>query len=130
MFVYRFIYFKLYKWNLKSFGNSDLPELNSLLIISLFTLANLITVTLLLDIVLPLNIFRRVASSSIISVSLVITSLLLNVFAFGRNGKIVLNRISEFESLSGKRLVRYNLFLLFYVALSILAPVALALRLY
>ncbi len=46
--LYRYIYYIIYKWNLKKFGKNDLPKYNALLGYSLLQFINLMTIIILI----------------------------------------------------------------------------------
>jgi len=46
---HKYIFFRLYSWNLKSFGKNDLPALSALLELSLLMFLNLIAADLIFE---------------------------------------------------------------------------------
>jgi hypothetical protein len=60
MMIYKFAFYKLYVWNLRAFGNKDLPELNALLMLSIFEIFNLITLVMLTDYLFKTQILKFV----------------------------------------------------------------------
>jgi hypothetical protein len=47
--VYRYIYYRIYAWNLRLWGKEDLPQYNACLGLALVSIANLFTLLIALD---------------------------------------------------------------------------------
>ncbi len=85
MKLYRYLYYRLYSWNLKTWGESDLPQFNALFGVSFMMFVNIGFIAGILD-VLGLRIFvEDTPKNEIIFTMLVI--LVANYFWLVHNGK-------------------------------------------
>lgn len=116
---YKLLFYKLYIWNLKRFGKSDFPELNSLLLVSIFTFVNLITVVLLTDIIGNTDLFSILTSNNFVVIIIAIVNLLLNHLFLTTKGKYA-NTILEIENISKDQVRRHSRFLWMYFIFSFL----------
>lgn len=96
--IYKFMYYKLYKWNCNAFGKADLPELNGLLFLSFFPGINIFTLIVALDYFLGLKLLVFINGSQIIKFSLISSILIVNFFLLMFKGKHKVI-IASFENL-------------------------------
>ena len=117
MILYRYLYYRLYTWNLKTWGIEDMPQWNALYGVSFMMFLNLGFVALLLQI-LGLDIFyNSTPKLEIIIVALLL--LLLNYYFFIRKKKYLLH-IKRFEKETSKKRKINTLLLWLYVLSSFL----------
>jgi hypothetical protein len=81
------MFYKLYKWNYNAFGKPDLPELNGLLFLSLFTLFNITTMILVIDYFFEANLLNYITKNPVLKFGLLISILLINYFLLMFKGK-------------------------------------------
>jgi hypothetical protein len=120
--MYKFFYYKLYIWNYKRFGKSDLPELNGLITLSLLNIFNFITVLLLIDYFFKINIFTIITENKvfiIVSSSLILLANYVMLVFKGKH-KIIVKQV---EGLDKSQFKRNSYFAYFYVISSILSLV-------
>jgi hypothetical protein len=55
--LFRYYYFRLYRWNLKAFGADELPVLNALLILSFFSYVHFLILILALQKFVKIPVF-------------------------------------------------------------------------
>ena len=116
---YRYLYYVLYKWNLERFGKADFPQLNGLLLLSLFSFTNFVTVLLLFDVVLRVDLFQLAFPNSFAAGGIAMLNLLVNyffIYANGKNTKIV----EYFNNLSKVEVNKFRKFSYLYFISSIL----------
>lgn len=85
MKLYRFLYYRLYNWNLKTWGKKDLPQWNALFGVSFMMFVNLGIIAGILDI-LGLKIFVEDTPKKEIAFAL-LALLTANYFWLVHNGK-------------------------------------------
>lgn len=96
--VYKFMYYKLYKWNYNAFGKQDLPELNGLLFLSFFPGINIFTLIVAIDYFLGANLLVFINRNQVIKFSLIGSVLIVNFFLLMFRGKHKVI-IASFENL-------------------------------
>jgi len=115
---HKYIFFRLYSWNLKSFGKNDLPALSALLELSLLMFLNLIAADLIFEKLTSIAIinFNNLSRPLIIILSLAV--LTANYFILIHNG--ALKQITSLyqERLEGKQ--RGDVIFGGYIAISLL----------
>ncbi len=79
--IYRYLYYRLYSWNLKKWGEKDIPQWNALFGVSFMMFLNLGLLGLLLQL-LGVNIFLRSERPNTVLVSIMIILFVLNYFRF------------------------------------------------
>ena len=119
MKFYKYLYYRLYAWNLKAWGEKDMPHWNALYGVTFMMLLNLSIIAIILDI-LGFNILlEETPTATILTIGLLTLS--INYFLFVRNGKY--HQIaSKFEDESKKTKNRNALLLWIYVILSFVVP--------
>ncbi len=84
--IHRYIYYRLYIWNLKLFGERDLPFLNALLELSLIIYVNILTIILMIDKVFMAKTIDRLISTQWLAIIIVVFLLLIQyLFLFHNN---------------------------------------------
>ena len=86
MKLYQYLYYRLYSWNIKTWGNEDMPQWNALYGVSFMMFLNLGLIALLLQ-SFGIDIFSResIPKKGIIIIALLI--LFINYFLFIKNKK-------------------------------------------
>jgi len=102
--IHRYIYYRLYIWNLKSFGERDLPFLNALLELSLIIYVNILTIILILDEIFIAKTIDRFISTQWLAIIIVVFVLLIQYLLLFHNNryKKIIERY-ENDQVSGKR---------------------------
>lgn len=85
MNIYRYLYYRLYSWNLKTWGEKDIPQWNALFGVSFMMFLNLGLLGLLLQL-LGVNIFLRDELPKKELVIIMISLFVLNYFLFVHKG--------------------------------------------
>lgn len=85
MKIYRYLYYRLYSWNLKTWGEKDIPLWNALFGVSFMMFLNLGLLGLLLQL-LGVNIFLRNELPKKELVIIMISLFVLNYFLFVHKG--------------------------------------------
>lgn len=116
MKLYRYLYYRLYTWNLKTWGEKDLPQWNALFGVSFMMFLNLGLVGLLLQ-AFGLNIFQRDELPKKELVFIMVGLFILNYFLFIRRGNYVTIKKELKKETKQKRKVNTYLIWL-YVILS------------
>ncbi|MDN5203080.1 hypothetical protein QQ008_16950 [Fulvivirgaceae bacterium BMA10] len=100
--AYKYTYYKIYSWNLKLHGKSDIPEYNALFGIAFLVLVNLANLVVLFEGVLNVDLLQYFNLNIGAQILVLIMYLLVHYFLLfykGRYKKI----IEEFESESKKK---------------------------
>jgi hypothetical protein len=116
--IYKYIFFSFYKWNYRVFGEDDLPVLNALLMTSLFTFLNFLTIFLLLEKVFSIGIFDFITSKKLYELLIALFNLVVNYFLliYKKRYKDIINKIdSEYQ----KDKNRFSMYLLCYITFSL-----------
>lgn len=116
--MYKYLFFKFYTWSINKFGSDDLPTLNALLLISLFQVINIATITFFIEKFMGIVLFSLITQNKGIEILLMLTILILNYFLFifrGKDDKI----ISIFQNKPKAVVKRYSLFSVSYGILSL-----------
>lgn len=117
MNLYKYLYFRLYSWNLQQWGKKDDPQWNALLGVSFMMFINLTTIGLLMDLI-GFNIIlnREIPTVEIIIIMLII--LIFNYFRFVYNQQYKLIA-KEFSKETRKEKLYKTLLLWLYVVASL-----------
>ena len=78
---YRYVYYRLYSWSLKTWGKSDLPHINAMLGMSFLCSLHMGTVIFIVNSVFFLGLFYSHIPKSV-PIALFIISLAVNYFIF------------------------------------------------
>jgi hypothetical protein len=116
MKLYRYLYYRLYSWNLKRWGEKDLPQWNALFGVSFMMFLNLGLVGLLLQ-AFGLNIFQRDELPKKELIVLMVGLFILNYFLFIRNGNY-LSIVKELKKESSNKRKANTFLIWLYVVLS------------
>ena len=116
MKLYRYLYYRLYTWNLKTWGEKDLPQWNALFGVSFMMGLNLGTIAGIIDMIGVVNIFvENPPKNEIILFAFVI--LFTNYFWLLHNGKYKQIAKDYRNETKNKKLLN-TLFLWLYVLVS------------
>ncbi len=116
MKLYRYLYYRLYSWNLKTWGEKDLPQWNALFGVSFMMGLNLGIIAGIIDMLGVVNIFvENTPKKEIILFAFAI--LVANYFWLVHNGKYRQIAKEYKNELKNKKL-RNTLFLWLYVVVS------------
>lgn len=85
MRLYKYLYYRLYSWNLKTWGESDLPQWNALFGVSFMMFLNLGLVGLLLQF-FGVNVFLRSELPKKELITLMLCLFIVNYFLFIHKG--------------------------------------------
>jgi hypothetical protein len=78
--IHRYIFYRLYNWNLKSFGKQDSPLLNALLELSMLIWLNVLTAVLLIDKIFKIKMLNLLSEKYIITIIIAFLVLIIQYF--------------------------------------------------
>ena len=64
--AYRYLYFRIYSWNLRVWGESDLPQLNALFGVSFLICLNVLSLITLTEVVTRTNLFATATTKGVL----------------------------------------------------------------
>lgn len=117
--IHHYIFYRLYKWNLRNFGKEDLPVLTALLQLSLLSLLNVITLFIAINSFFSLDSIQYLGKKygvTLIAAALVLGFEFLIFYSNNRYQKI----IEKYETQSPDVAQTNNNLAISYVALSFL----------
>jgi hypothetical protein len=119
--LYRYLYYSLYSWNLKTWGKRDRPEWNALFGVSAMIFFNIILICLIPDLFGIDMLFKyEISNKIIIAISLIILGLNYYIFLYRKKYELLKK---EFSDESIKKRSRNILLLWVYVILTFILPV-------
>jgi len=83
----KYLYYRIYDWNLRAWGESDLPQYNAIIGISFFIWLNLITVVIAIEALIKSEYLVSIPNSEYYAGAILLTLILMNCFLLVRNGK-------------------------------------------
>lgn len=111
---YKYIYYRIYSWNLKQWGKSDVPEYNAMLGIALLTFINIISILTIIEAMTAYEIFSFLeVSTSILFISS-LSFIALHYFVFFHKGKYK-KIIKEFETETKEHHKKGTVWVLLYI---------------
>lgn len=120
MNIYKYMYCRIYTWNLKMWGEIDGPEWNALFGISLMMFLNLMTLSLLLDALGLINYWEIIHIREIVIVAS-LSILVANYFYFLRRKKYLeIIKLYKQETMAERH--RNTVVIWFYFFISVLSP--------
>ncbi len=114
--LYKYLYYRLYSWNLKTWGESDMPQWNALLGVSFMMFLNLSLLGILIQF-LGLNIFSKNDLPKKEIIILMLGLFVLNYFLFIQKAKY-LTLIKELKKETPKKRRMNTVLLWLYIILS------------
>lgn len=84
--AYKYLYYRIYAWNLRMWGESDLPKYNTLFGVSLLICFNIMTLATLVEVLVG----NHLPDSNVVSIGLLgifIAVLLVSYYLLVHNGK-------------------------------------------
>ena len=120
MNIYKYIYCRIYTWNLKKWGKIDGPEWNALFGISIMMFLNLMTLSLLLGVLGLINYWKIVHIREIV-IAVLLSILVANYFCFIRR-KQYLKIIKRYKQETTIERHRNTIIIWFYFFASVLSP--------
>ena len=116
MKLYKYLYYRLYSWNLKTWGENDLPQWNALFGVSFMMFLNLSLVGLLLQ-AFGMNIFQRDELPKKELIIIMIGLFIINYFLFIRKDNyLTITKELKREAKQKRKINTYLIWL--YVILS------------
>lgn len=116
MKLYKYLYYRLYSWNLKTWGANDLPQWNALFGVSFMMFLNLGLVGLLLQ-AFGMNIFQRDELPKKELIIIMVGLFIINYFLFIRKDNyLTITKELKREAKQKRRINTYLIWL--YVILS------------
>ena len=112
--AYKYLYYRIYEWQLKRFGKGDNPEFTALLGNSLLLFTNLVTLVIFFEIITG-RVFRIENSYAIIAMIIIIAT---NYYIFLYKNKFN-TIISSFELESGLQKKSSTIWCLVYVTITL-----------
>ncbi|MDD4150610.1 MAG: hypothetical protein PHE33_11355 [Bacteroidales bacterium] len=124
-YLFEYLFYRLYTWNLKKWGENDNPQLNAILGVSFIMFLNICSIIYLLDLVFDMKLVSRVEIPIFVTISASTILLMLNYFRFLWKSKFkVIVRKYKNEDCKLRR--RKLLFLWLYVLISFLGLIFIA----
>jgi hypothetical protein len=118
--LYKYLYYRLYSWNLKTWGKNDLPEWKALTGVSAMMFFNLLLIYNLLEL-FEIRLFARDKISNKITIIVLLILLGFNYFRFLYKKKYELLK-KEFASENEGKRSRNLIYLWIYTALTFILP--------
>lgn len=119
---YKYLYYRIYTWNLKTWGTSDLPQYNAMFGISFFMFLNISFLFGLMQINIGHYIKPDDNLYKLIVVLLGIMLFIINYFLFVNNKKY--ERIAiEFTNEASSKRKKNTILILLYITLSFALPI-------
>ena len=121
----QYLFFKIYQWNKRFSTKSEQPVLNSILAVSLLMFCNLITLSLIIELISGFKIISFEGITVINIVAVIVSILLLNFFllAFRNRYKNIIDTYNKSKTKGDLSVAIYILvsitallFALFYIA--------------
>ena len=97
---YKYLYYRIYSWNLRLWGEADVPEYNAMLAIAMLTLINIVTILTVLGASITYNVFDFFNQSKIILLICILCFLMFHysiLFHGGKYKKIIKEFANETE---------------------------------
>jgi hypothetical protein len=85
---YRYLFYRLYKWQLVHFHKVAMPKLNAFLIVSIISFFNLATLLLVFQYFSATPVFQLVAERKPLVLLVAVLNLAVNYFLFGKKGRV------------------------------------------
>lgn len=117
MRLYKYLYYRLYSWNLKAWGKKDSPEWNALIGVSFMMGINLSLFLIIIQLLFEIKIILsdNLPKKEIIVVALVILAINYFIFNYKKKYLLIIEKYNN-ESLKKKRINALLLWL--YIILS------------
>jgi hypothetical protein len=112
---YRYLFYRIYQWNMHAFGEEDTPAFNALLQVSFITLFNFATFLLLIQIIGRLAIFDFLSRQKIYLFIIIFLFLGLNYLLLMRNNRSK-SIIQEFDTMPSKSKRKIGIYLTCYLS--------------
>lgn len=122
MKLYKYLFYRLYIWNLKKWGKEDVPQWNALLGVTFMMYANILTILHVFLQFFDINIFILEQTPKKEIVILFVSLIVINFFIFIFRNKY-LSIVSELKAESKKKKQINLIFLWLYVILSFTLPI-------
>ena len=110
--IYKYIYYWLYTWNRGLWGESDVPEFNAVLGMSLSFVCNMLSLSVLIDVILGVQVIPDEISKVKLIIPL-LSIMAIHYFAFMHKGKYI-EIEKEFKAESKKERRRKGILVLLY----------------
>lgn len=117
---YKFIFYKLYKWNDKLFGKADLPHWNGFLLASMMLLFNIFTALWSIDLFFDTEVADRLNAVRSIFILILLVYLFGNYLFFLRNDQY-LKILERFDNMDRKKKRYLEIGFWAYIFLSVLS---------
>jgi hypothetical protein len=118
--LYKYLYYRIYSWNLRTWGKNDVPEWNALFGVSFMMFLNLLTIFIILQF-WGIDIFSKytVPTNLIVIVILMLMGINYYIFLYKKKYKLLEKKFANENTKTKNR----NLLLLWvYFILSIALP--------
>ena len=116
---YKRFYCRLYSWNLRTWGESDVPEYNAVFGLSALGVVNLYNLMFLVNYAIGFDLFSKFSWSVGHAIGAFTILVLINYFIFIRNQQFKSMTV-EFKKLSEEAGRRHSVLSLFFTAVSLL----------
>lgn len=84
---YRYLYYRIYSWNLRTWGKADLPQLNALLGVSALLYFNLLSIEIIIQLTSGFGVIVKLGITKIHAVFVAFALLATNYFLFLAKGR-------------------------------------------
>jgi hypothetical protein len=113
--AYKYLYYRIYSWNLRAWGESDMPQYNSLFGVSFLAFLNILSVPTALDLVIGGNVINNSGVGKLLIFGLLFVVLVISYFLLvvnSRYKKIAQDFSSETTHQKRTRLIAIWLYIL------------------
>lgn len=103
---YKYLYFKVYQWNRKTFGKNDQPAFTALLHLSLFFFINLVVILYFLEMLFNRFFLAMLTHNKLYIISVALLILIINCIGLGDKKRLArsLKDFSRMPKIEKKRL--------------------------
>ncbi len=120
--IYKYIFYRTYKWQLKIYGDKDIPEFKALFAVSIIVLCNIFTIGLSLQ-MLGLVRVTGLSKTTIILVSIAVAIVLYLLFVRREKYKTI---VWEFKDENLKRRFINSSIMYIFIAISVAINIVIA----
>ena len=122
---YQYIYYRIYKWNLRNSGINDLPQYNAMFGLSFLIFFNIYIVPELIQSLTGFWISFEKDEYKIVVAIFAVIIFIINYFAFVKNRKY-LKLVEKFKDETPAESRRGTIMIIVYIFLSFLTPIIIA----
>ncbi len=88
--AYKYLFYRIYSWNLKTWGKEDIPQYNTIIWISVMIMANLLSILIIIEIIVGYEIIKVSSIPKIFMIIEYVIIFIFNYFLLVYNDKYLL----------------------------------------